>query len=116
MPAPEPRPALEALGAQVSRLEGQGRRRRGVLPFGQPTASVTRWRVSVLPSLPLQDAGKNQATKGPAPMIAMVRRMIALHVSHRHLSMRTVFFGDTGRSCHGMKGVYAIDLGLESGS
>ena len=36
MPAPEPRPALEALRAQVSRLEGQGRRRRGVLPFGMP--------------------------------------------------------------------------------
>ncbi|BAK86126.1 hypothetical protein GLX_29720 (plasmid) [Komagataeibacter medellinensis NBRC 3288] len=36
MPAPEPRPALEALRAQVSRLEGQGRRRRGVLPFGVP--------------------------------------------------------------------------------
>ena len=36
MPAPKPRPALEALRAQVSRLEGQGRRRRGVLPFGMP--------------------------------------------------------------------------------
>ncbi|KPH85226.1 hypothetical protein GLUCOINTEAF2_0203512 [Komagataeibacter intermedius AF2] len=36
MPAPEPRPALEALRAQVSRLEGHSRRRRGVLPFGVP--------------------------------------------------------------------------------
>ena len=36
--------------------------------FGQPTASVTRWRVSVLPSSPLPVPGRPLATRtDPVP-------------------------------------------------
>ena len=50
-----------AIGIAIRRW----RRQTEAADFGQPTASVTRWRVSVLPSTPVAGAGR-----WPRPMAA----------------------------------------------
>src|ERR1700730_8440434 len=66
--SPRPPPAAEGSGT-IGLAIRRWRRPAEAADFGQPTASITRWRITALPSTPLPVPGAGR----PRPQLALIR-------------------------------------------